>query len=66
MLPFVMIVAIAYGTRTAIQWIIIDKPERFKEIYQRHKYIVDKCIKGFAPLKKGIAKSKKDFNLKIH
>ena len=66
LVPFMLVVALAFVVRRLVQIIIVDKPDRFKKVRRRHRYIVDKYVKGFVPYKKGFEKSSEDFDLKIH
>jgi len=61
-----LVVALAFVVRRLVQIIIVDKPDRYKKVRRRHRYIVDKYVKGFVPYKKGFEKSSEDFDLKIH
>ena len=66
LIPFMLMVALAFVVRKIVKGIIIDKPGRYKKVWKRHKYLVDKFIKGYSPYKKGFEKSHEDFDLKIH
>jgi hypothetical protein len=63
--PFLLIVFCAWILRRIVRLIVSNQPEEYKDIENRHKYIVDKCIKGFAPVKRSYKKSRKDFKLKV-
>jgi hypothetical protein len=64
--PFLIVIFIAWVVRKACQLVVSPRPTEYLEIMQRHKYIVDKCIKGFAPIKRSYTKSSQNYIQKIY
>jgi len=65
LVAFIFVITAAWFIRKIATLVFVREPEQYKEIVKRHKYIVDKCIKGFAPIKKAKEGHTEEFNLHI-
>ena len=66
LVALIFVIIAAWTIRKVGTLLFMREPAELKEIIGRHKYIIDKCIKGFMPVKKAKEGAHtEEFNLHI-